>query len=121
MLEILQGHARRWRAMRPVLLVLALLSLGAALAVLLRSTDQAGDLYLIPSIVLFLWCLMLYAFLSLFAQVPAPAVMSLPWRRRMLLRWRRAFYYLFLVLFIALCLLLLLTSWQLAGAWRMMY
>jgi hypothetical protein len=39
----------------------------------------------------------------------------------MLMRCRRVFYYLFLGLFAVLSALLLLTSWQLAGAWRMMY
>jgi hypothetical protein len=121
MLERMQGHARRWMLLRPLLLVLALLSFGALLAVLLTSATQAEDVYLIPALVLFLWCIMLHAFLSLFAQVPAPVVTTLPWRERMLMRCKRTFYYLFLCLFAALSALLLLTSWQLAGAWRMMY
>jgi hypothetical protein len=120
MLETLQGIARRWRRMRPVLLLGALLALGAAVRVLLTSSTQAGDIYLIPALLLFLWCLMLHAFLSLFAQVPPP-VTPLPWRQRMLARGRRAFHYLFLLLFALLSLGLLLASWQLAGAWRMMY
>ncbi len=121
MLERMQGHARRWLPWRPLLILLALLSLGAALAVLLTSASQAEDVYLIPALVLFLWCLMLHAFLTLFAQVPAPVVMTLPWQTRMLMRCKRAFYYLFLGLFAVLSALLLFTSWQLAGAWRMMY
>jgi len=121
MLERMQGHARRWRALRPLLLALAMLSLAAGLGVLLTSNNQAGDAYLIPTIVLFLWCLMLHAFLSLFAHVPPPAVMTLPWRPRMMARCKRGFYTLFLWTFAALTALLLITSWQLAGAWRMMY
>jgi hypothetical protein len=121
MLEQMQGYARRWMALRPVLLVVAVLALGAALRILLTSVDQAGDVYLIPALVLFLWCIMLHAFLTLFARVPPPAVTTLPWRQRMLMRCRRVFYYLFLGLFAVLSALLLLTSWQLAGAWRMMY
>lgn len=121
MLERMQGHARRWSAVRPVLLIAAVLALAAALRILLTSVDQAGDVYLIPALVLFLWCIMLHAFLTLFAQVPPPVVTALPWRRRMLMRCRRAFYHLFLGSFAVLSALLLLTSWQLAGAWRMMY
>jgi len=121
MLEQMQGYARRWMALRPVLLVVAVLALGAALRILLTSVDQAGDVYLIPALVLLLWCIMLHAFLTLFARVPPPVVTTLPWRQRMLMRCRRVFYYLFLGLFAVLSALLLLTSWQLAGAWRMMY
>ena len=121
MLERMQGVARRWSAVRPLLLVVAVLSLGAAMRVVLTAVDRAGDVYLIPALVLFLWCVMLHAFLSLFAQVPGPVVTTLPWRRRMLMRCKRAFYYLFLGMFAVLSALLLLTSWQLAGAWRMMY
>lgn len=121
MLERMQEHALRWRAVRPLLVVLALLSLAAGLRVLLTSADQAGDAYLIPAIVLFLWCLMLHAFLSLFAHIPPPAVMTLPWRKRIIARCKRGFYTAFLWAFAALTALLLITSWQLAGAWRMMY
>jgi hypothetical protein len=121
MLETLQGIARRWQRTRPLLLLGALLALAAALRVLLTSSSQAEDIYLIPALLLFLWCLMLHAFLSLFAQVPPPAVTALPWRQRMVARSRRAFHYLFLLLFALLSLGLLLASWQLAGAWRMMY
>jgi hypothetical protein len=121
MLETLQGIARRWQRTRPLLLLGALLALAAALRVLLTSSSQAEDIYLIPALLLFLWCLMLHAFLSLFAHVPPPAVTALPWRQRMVARSRRAFHYLFLLLFALLSLGLLLASWQLAGAWRMMY
>lgn len=121
MLERMQGHALRWRGMRPVLLVVAVLSLVAAVRVLLTSVDQAGDVALIPSLVLFLWCVMLHAFLTLFAQVPAPPATHLSWGRRMLMRCKRAFHYVFLAVFAVLSALLLLTSWQLVGAWRMMY
>jgi len=120
MLETLQGIARRWQRTRPLLLLGALLALAVALWVLLTSSTQAGDIYLIPALLLFLWCLMLHAFLSLCAQVPPPAT-PLPWRQRMLGRARGAFHYLFLLLFALLSLGLLLASWQLAGAWRMMY
>jgi len=121
MLERMQEHARRWRLLRPLLLGLALLSFGAVVAVLITSADQAGDVYLIPALVLFLWCIMLHAFLTLFAEVPQPVVTTLPWRARILMRAKRMFYHLFLGLFALLSALLLLTSWQLAGAWRMMY
>ncbi len=121
MLETLQGIARRWQRTRPWLLLGALLALAAALRVLLTSSTQAGDIFLIPALLLFLWCLMLHAFLSLFAQVPPHPVTALPWRQRMLGKARRAFHYLFLLLFALLSLGLLLASWQLAGAWRMMY
>ena len=121
MLETLQGIARRWQRTRPLLLLGAVLALAAALRVLLTSSTQAGDIYLIPALLLFLWCLMLHAFLSLFAHVPSRPVTALPWRQSILARGRRAFHYLFLLMFALLSLGLLLASWQLAGAWRMMY
>lgn len=121
MLNKLQKIALLLRPFRPVFLVLAILSLGYGVYVLLVSSSQADDLGLIPALIVFTWATMAGSFANLFAHVPPPAAKEVKFLMRIKARVSRAPYYCFLVLFLIATGFLLLTSWQLSSAWRMMY
>lgn len=121
MLDKLQKIALALRPLRRVFLILAILALGYGIYVLLVSRSQADDLGLIPALILFTWAMMAHSFVSLFAHVPAGAGKETKLGMRIKARLSRASYYCFLILFAIATGFLLLTSWQLSSAWRMMY
>src|SRR5690606_1981672 len=102
------------------LLVAALAFLGAA-SILVTSRSQAEQLYFIPLIALFAWAMTLYAFAMLFAQVPPPPQSGMRWRLRIKVHLQRAGYWVMAVVMLMVSAFLLLTTWQLATAWRLMY
>lgn len=121
LLDRLQELALKYALLRrpvqgSVILVLALLAW-----LFLSDSKQAADVYQIPAILLLLWLLTLFAFLSLFVQVPARPEAGMPWRWRWGLRLRRAAYWVLVLLMSALSLALLLISGQLVSAWIRMY
>lgn len=121
MLDKLQKIAITLRPLRRVFLILAILALGYGIYVLLVSSSQAEDLGLIPALILFTWSLMARSFVTLFAHVPPRAGQGMKFAKRIRARWSRFPYYCFLVLFLIATGFLLVTSWQLSSAWRMMY
>jgi hypothetical protein len=121
MLERLKRLAIRLAPIRQLILLLAFLALIAMAYVLATSGTQAEDIYLIPSLVLFIWALTVYSFLGIFSSISPMPISGQTLLRRLLMRVKRFFYYLLLALFAAMSLFLVVTSWQLAGAWRMMY
>lgn len=121
MLERLQGWARRFAGARPWLLVLALLSLSGCAWIVMTSGNQAGDVALIPNMLLFAWATMVHSFLNLFAQVPAGVVPGMKFASRFKARFKRSAYYLFAILMAVVSLLLIVTTLQMASAWRTMY
>lgn len=121
MLERLQQLAHRYAMAKPWLLLLALLSVGYCGYTVVSSESAADDMLLIPSLLLFIWATMLHSFLNLFAVVPIPAQPGAKGLKRFKARCQRGAYQLFAVLIILLTLALVVTTLQLAGAWRMMY
>ncbi len=121
MLDKLQRIAKLLRPLSPVFLILATLALGYGIYVLLASSSQAEDLGLIPALILFTWATMAHSFINLFAHVPARVQNEMKFALRIRTRLSRFPYYCFLVLFVIATGFLLLTSWQLSSAWRMMY
>lgn len=121
MLDKLQKIALSLRPLSFALLIIAIVSLGYAVYVLLVSSSQEDDLTLIPALILFTWATMARSFVSLFAHVPARARAEMKFVTRLKARASRIPYYCFLVLFVVATGFLLLTSWHLFSAWRMMY
>lgn len=121
MLDKLQKIALTLRPLRHVFLLLAILTLGYGVYILLVSRTQDDDLGLIPALILFTWATMALSFVNLFAHVPPPAEQEMKFSKKIKTRVSRALYYFFLVLFVIATGFLLLTSWQLSSAWRMMY
>jgi len=121
MLERVKRIAICLTPIRKWVLLLALVALGAMAYVLSTSQTQAEDIYLIPTLVLFIWSLTVYSFLGVFSNIPPLAISGETFLRRLALRARRFFYYVLLAVFGGISLFLVVTSWQLAGAWRMMY
>ena len=121
MLEKLKDLAAKFSALRIPALILALPLMFLLAWILMTSNSRQQDIYLIPALLLFIWLLLLFSFLSLFAQVPAPAAVHQSWFNRMKAGLMRAFYYLVALFMLAVTAALLLTSMQLAGAWLRMY
>ena len=121
MLDKLQRIALVLRPISRLFLIVAILALGYGIYVLLASSSQADDLGLIPALIAFTWATMARSFISLFAHVPPRAQSDMKLALRIRARLSRFPYYCFLVLFVIATGFLLLTSWQLSSAWRMMY
>lgn len=121
MLEHLKRFAERFAILRCPALILSLLSLPLPVWIVLTSESHAQDIYLIPAVLMFIWLLLLYAFLSLFASVPerAPRDASVILRFRSGLR--RAVYYTLALFMLLVSAALVMTTAQLIGAWVRMY
>ncbi len=121
MLERMCHIARRLQPVRGLLALLMALAVLNVGRVLLISASDAEDVALIPSVLLFVWALLGLAFIQMFSHVPPAAHRQ----DRFLMRVRRAsfraLYYAFVLLFVLTSAFLLLTTWQLISAWRMMY
>lgn len=121
MLERLQSLAQRLSWTAPWCLMFAIAGLGLAASALFLSTSEAEDARMIPGVLLFVWGLMARSFLQLFARVPSRPDAGARVVTRVKVALHRSVYYIFLCLFAMAGLFLVITSWQLSSAWRMMY
>lgn len=121
MLDKLQKIALALRPFRRIFLILAIVGLVYGVYVVLVSSSQADDLGLIPAFILFTWAMMARSFIDLFAHVPHRAQKEMRFGMRIRALLSRVLYYCFLGLFVIATGFLVLTSWQLSSAWRMMY
>src|SRR5690606_10375791 len=99
MLEKLQSLAQRLSWTAPWCLMLAIAGLGLAVSALFLSASEAGDVRMIPGVLLFVWGLMARSFLQLFARVPARPAAGAGIVTRIKAALRRSVYYIFLCLF----------------------
>jgi len=121
MLERLNRIAINLQGLKPYLLILAVLSLGAGVYVMLSSANQSDDRYLIPAFILFTWAVMARSFIILFFHVPSKAEATDGLWARGKVACKRGVYYGFFALFAVSSLFLVFGSWQLSSVWRMMY
>lgn len=121
MIERLQKFATQFYWLKPLLLVLAALSLATALIILLSSSAMSDDVLLIPAIVLFSWCCVTYSVLNLFIAVPPKANKDTPLLSRIGRFIIRNFYYFLALCTVLLSFALLLVSYQLVSAWLRAY
>ncbi len=121
MLEQLKRLADKLRVLRAPALFLSLLTLLALAWIVINSNSQEDDIYLIPVLVLFIWSLLAFSFLSLFAHIPQHAEEKSSRLEKMITGLQRGFYYLFAIALILVTNALILTSVQLFGAWMRMY
>lgn len=94
-------------------MLLAAISLAAALLSLVENPWLDQDSWLIPGITALLWFLMLYSLSYLFLSVPSAPDPEMGWRQRLSSKLRRGLSWIAGVLFLALTLALLLLSYQL--------
>lgn len=97
------------------LLIVALI-LCSTLLLILSLIDNPylqRDDTLIPSFILFFWCLTIYSFSQLFANVPAKPDSSMAWRARMAVRLRRGLLWILAVLMTSLSLAVVILTYEL--------
>jgi fatty acid desaturase len=121
MLENLQTLAVRLQRFGFVFNLIALAALIYGISALLLSTSQEQDKGFIPAIIVFTWAMLARSFVNLFRHLPGPPDTKMKFVTRVKARAMRLVYYGFLVLFASATGFLILTSWQLSSAWRMMY
>ena len=121
MLEQLKRFADKLRVFKTPALLLSLLTLLALAWIVINSSSQGDDIYLIPVLVLFIWSLLAFSFLSLFAHIPQHAEDKSSKLDKIITGLKRGFYYLFAIALILVTNALILTSVQLFGAWLRMY
>ena len=88
---------------------------------LLVSDSSAQDVYLIPSIVGILWCLIFNILITLFRVVPSKPDAKAKLFVKLKARLDRGIYYLFALIFIVLSIAVLVMSFRLFGIWRGTY
>jgi len=121
MLEQLKHFANKLAVLRIPSLVLALLVLPILIGIITTSDSPSQEIYLIPALILFVWLLLLYSFLSLFAEIPRTLQGSNPWPVRVRAAIKRGLYYVVAVFMLLITNALVITSLQLFGAWWRMY
>lgn len=120
MLELLQKYALKWAAARKPVFYLILVLLVLLGGTLLFSGSRTGDILMIPAILLFVWFLLLFSFLNLFAHVPERKQRGGLFAR-LLLFLKRGFYYIFALAMLGLTLAVLVTTYQMLMAWLYEY
>lgn len=88
--------------------------------VLAGAPAQLQDRWLIPSVLVSVWLLLLASGLNMFARVPAMAELQAPWWSRVKARLHRGLYHLFAWFMLLVSLSLVVVTFQLAGAWLRM-
>ncbi len=121
MLEQLKHFANTLAVLRIPSLLLAVLVLPIVVWIITASGSQSQEIYLIPAVILFVWLLFLYSFLSLFAEIPQALQGNNPWSARVRTAIKRGLYYFVAVFMLLITNALLITSLQLFGAWWRMY
>lgn len=121
MLIRLQSFARRFAALRKPVLAGCLAMPPVILWLLARSDGSSDDRGLIPAILFFVWLLLLYTALTLFARVPGEPGSGAGWWQRQKTRLVRFLYAALAVLLAVLAIATVITTWQLASAWVYLY
>lgn len=122
MLIRLQSFARRFAGLRKPVLAGCLVMPPVILWLLARSDGSSDDTALIPAILFFVWLLLLYTALTLFARAPGPDDdREAGWWRRQKTRLVRFLYTVLALLLGVLAVATLVTTWQLASAWVYLY
>lgn len=120
MLELLQKYALRFAWLRkPVFYVLMAMVIVFA-ATMLFSGSETEDVLLIPAILLFVWFLLLFSFLNLFAHVPE-RVREGRLFARLFGSLKRGFYHLFAIAMVLITVAVVVTTYQMIMVWLYMY
>lgn len=118
MIDTLQKLAVRIRPLRYVAVVLGLACLAAlAFIVFAMPAASAGNRYLLPAIVGFVWCLSAYGFIDGFQSVPERARRADGFFARVRRTVFRAWFWLLAVVFAASTLAALFLTFKLGGVW----
>lgn len=117
MLERFQRVAYAIAIIRSPALIFAGLSGLFIVSALLLPTIQMMQYWLMPAIILLLWSLSLYSFVSIFSDVPAAASTEMAMATRLKRTLKRGLYWLYLIVFIGLFLSTTGFSLRLIGIW----
>lgn len=118
MIDVLQKIAVRIRPLRPVAFVAGLLCLAALGVIVFGSpASGAGNRYLMPAIVGFIWCLSAYGFIDTFQTVPDKVELSAGFFAGMKRRIARGWFWFLALLFGISTLAALFLTLKLGSFW----
>jgi fatty acid desaturase len=115
MLDRLHTFASRLRWLRPLSVLLGLISFFAAIFLLVQPDEMTTEAWFIPSLLVFCWTVLLYSFLSLFQVIPKRAGRDRPWRKRFMTGMVRAILYGLGLALLGLSIALVLMSYRLVN------
>ncbi|MEM8498059.1 MAG: hypothetical protein AAF542_08545 [Pseudomonadota bacterium] len=119
MIEILSAISRKYTWLRGLGIVLGVVSGGTLVLSLL--SDGAADRYLIPSVVAFIWSLLLIVLSITFPNLPPRPTKEQKILARIKRRFRRLIFYSIGVVFIVLTVATVSLSFKMFGVWRTEY
>ncbi|RCU51475.1 hypothetical protein DU002_03090 [Corallincola holothuriorum] len=118
MLEVLNSASTKAGWLKPVVTIASVVSLSAFLYVVLIAEGASKDVYLIPSVVVFLWTLLFSFLLAVFPNIPAVPDKSCNLLFRAKVRVVRWFYYIVAAFFLVATLAVVLLSMRILNVWR---
>ena len=116
MIEYLHNTAIKIRWLKPFAVGFGVAALGASLWFLWSATSNS-DLYLIPALLSFTWCLLLYSFIELFSVPPAVSTQTSTFFERVVLKIKYFFYVDLAIIFLLLTILVIYMSYELIYVW----
>ncbi len=121
MIESLKRLSSKLRWCRAFILFIGfgffLLFLGSVLNV----KGIESDIYLIPSLLGFVWSLLLFLLVSIFPYVPPKPSKKERFFKKIKIKFKRFFYYTLAIMFLAITFTVLYVTFKLSGIWRGSY
>ena len=109
--------AKRFHKLKSIAIILAIMFLIFIIGIIFSSSGHQGDFFLIPSIVIFSWCLLAYMFLIVFQYIPNRANEGDKFLVRAKVKTHRSLYWLFGVGFIVILIFTLAKSISMIAVW----
>ena len=104
--------------LKPIAMLLVILSVGMFGYVIFgKSGMAADDQYLLPSVMVLIWAILLCAFLFTFKHVPGPIESEQGFFTRLKIRLQRFYYFVLLLLCLATTLAIVMMSFRALNVW----
>ena len=116
-LEGLQSYANKFRLLKPFALIILVVSLAAAVIIIIKSHSHQDDLFLIPSLLGLVWALNCLGLLYTFPEIPRKSKKEDRFLLKLKLKLKRLWYWILGLLFIFTSIALLIISIRLMGIW----
>lgn len=118
MIDALKIVSKRFRWTKPLAFIIGVVFLSLFLASIFGLGGIEGDIYLIPSILGFIWSGLFYFMVSTFASVPQQPARDTQFIEKIKVRFKRGIYYVLSIIFVVLTVAMVSLSFKMAGIWR---